>query len=158
MWLINKRRYSLKFPIKDIPSRIFFQILLSSAPNIKQLSLCTKLNHVKKTEFDKFAFRPKKLLELDLSSFELISETALARIIDAASKTMTTFKVSYKCQGLTRLSCARLSQCKKLTHVAFGNSNEYIAQSKFDLLLSVNYFLRMRSQLILKDSKSNLPE
>jgi hypothetical protein len=52
---------------------------------------------IKKSEFEKFPFRPKKLLHLDLTKMELIGETALARMIDAARETLKTFKISYKC-------------------------------------------------------------
>jgi hypothetical protein len=43
---------------------------------------------IKKTEFEKFPFRPKKLLSLDLTKLDIIGETALARMIDAAKETL----------------------------------------------------------------------
>ena len=93
---------------------------MNSASDIRSVTFGVKFNHIKKTEFDKFQFRPKQLLTLDLSRFENISETALSRIIDAAAKTLTNFNVNYRCQGLSKLSLTRLSQCRKLKNVAFG--------------------------------------
>ena len=43
---------------------------------------------IKKSEFEKFPFRPKRLMCLDLTKLDLIGETALARIIDAAKDTL----------------------------------------------------------------------
>lgn len=70
---------------------------MTAAADIRQVTFGVKFAHIKKTEFDKFQFRPKRLLTLDLSKLENISETALSRIIDAAAKTLTTFSVNYRC-------------------------------------------------------------
>ena len=54
------------------------------------------MKFIKKKEFDEIMFRPRSLIVLDLRKFDLITETALARIIDSSSRSLTSFKVSYK--------------------------------------------------------------
>ena len=82
---------------------------------------------------------------LDLTKLDILGEVPLARMIDACKSTLTTFKVSYRCQGLTRLSCTRLASCKSLVHAEFGQPADCIAKSSYELLPAVVQFLKMRS-------------
>jgi hypothetical protein len=54
------------------------------------------MKYIKKKDFDNFTLRTKCLHELDLSKLELISDTALTRIIECSALTLKTFKVSVK--------------------------------------------------------------
>jgi len=87
---------------------------------------------------------------LDLTKLDMIGETPLARMIDACKSTLSTFKVSYRCQVLSRLSTTRLASCKSLVHAEFGQANDYIVKSPYELLSSIVHFLKLRSQSVCK--------
>lgn len=94
--LINKRRKGLTFNYPDIPTNVFFKSLQKAQSNLQSLSVAVTIKFLKKREFEEIKFRPKMLRILDLRKFDVISETALTRMLDHSHKTLTTFKVSYK--------------------------------------------------------------
>ena len=59
--MINNRRKALVFPQRDIPSKVLFGLLINSAPNVLSVQVSTKFSLVKKADFDKYPFRPKRL-------------------------------------------------------------------------------------------------
>ena len=54
------------------------------------------LKFIKKKEFDSVQLRLRQLVCLDFTGFNLVGETAMARLLDTSARTLKSFKVSYK--------------------------------------------------------------
>jgi hypothetical protein len=54
------------------------------------------LKQVKKTQFDKVMIRLTNLNSLNFVGFNMISESALARIVDGSRSSLKEFKISYR--------------------------------------------------------------
>jgi hypothetical protein len=50
----------------------------------------------------------------------VLGEIALGRFIDASFRTLTHFKISYRCNALTDSTSIKLARCENLTLVEFG--------------------------------------
>ena len=87
--LINKRRKGIKFTHADIPPSVFYKSLTKAQDTLKSLRIEVMIKHIKKREFEDIRFRPKMLQVLDLKKFDIISETAIGRILDHSSRSLT---------------------------------------------------------------------
>ena len=89
-------------------------------------------------------FRPKMLQVLDLKKFDVMTETALSRMIDHSSRSLTTFKISCKNQAFSRMMCVKLATCRKLEVVEFAAQTEYAAKIPIDQVHHVKAFLEKK--------------
>ena len=108
---VNKRVISLTFSQANIPETTFASLLRKFGNRIRSFSVTCTLKQLKKSSFDKFPMRVGSLRHLDFIGTNLIGETAMSRFIDSCHQTLETFRVSYRSQALTNLTCVKLARC-----------------------------------------------
>ena len=72
----------------------------------------------------------------------MIGETAMSRFIDSCHKTLESFRVSYRSQALTQLTCIKLARCPNLKEVEFGQHLDKYEKIPFDVIGAIKMFAR----------------
>lgn len=101
------------------------------------------VNRLRMTVFDSFKYSPKCLQVLDVKKLEIVSETAMTRMLMASGKTLKTFKMSYR-NGNTfsrGTMCALAKYCLRLENVEFASLFENIQSVPSGNLGNLKQFL-----------------
>ena len=104
------------------------------------------IKRLKITLFESFKYSPKCLRVLDLKKLETIGEQAMTRILMASSRTLQTFKMSYR-NGNTfsRQTMVQLARCDNLKTVEFASLYDFIAQVPPNNLAHLKIFLARKT-------------
>ena len=130
-YLTSKHLIGLTFQKPDITSKMFFKLSERSRGVLTNLTIrCREFKFISPTVLEQNLVTFPKLVDLDLLKFQnWINDQALSRLINACTKTLTSFKLGYGGAtanlGMGSLTTMALAKCRLLKRLALGDPEDH---------------------------------